>query len=109
MEEKRLRRRWARVSIVLFISGTGYGLFGLLMGRAVYQWKWPGGLAILGMILLIAAVIVRYTSLRCLSCGKEAALPHWNPGKRYYCQCCGNPFLFDDEPDEIEKEHTKEE
>ena len=109
MKEKRLRRRWARVSIVLAISGTGCTLFGWLMGRAVYQWKWPGALAILGIVLLVAAVIVRYTSLRCLSCGKWTALPSWNPGKRYYCQCCGKPFLFDDEPDDIEKEHTKEE
>ena len=109
MKEKRLRRRWARVSIVLAISGTGCTLFGWLMGRAVYQWKWPGALAILGIVLLVAAVIVRYTSLRCLSCGKGTALPSWNPGKRYYCQCCGKPFLFDDEPDDIEKGHTKEE
>ena len=35
MKEKRLRRRWARVSIVLAISGTGCTLFGWLMGRAV--------------------------------------------------------------------------
>ena len=32
MKEKRLRRRWARVSIVLAISGTGCTLFGWLMG-----------------------------------------------------------------------------
>ena len=109
MEKKRLRRLWARVSIVLISSGAGCILLGLLLGRAVYQWKWTGGLAILGIVLLVAAVIVRYTSLRCLSCGKGTALPSWNPGKRYYCQCCGKPFLFDDEPDDIEKEHTKEE
>ena len=109
MKAKRLRRRWARVSIVLAISGTGCTLFGWLMGRAVYQWKWPGALAILGIVLLVAAVIVRYTSLRCPHCGKGIAFPIWNPGKRHYCVNCGKPFLFDDEPDEIEKEHTKEE
>ena len=109
MKEKRLRRRWARVSIVLAISGTGCTLLGWLMGRAVYQWKWPGALAILGIVLLIAAVIVRYTFLRCPHCGKGVAFPIWHPGKCHYCVYCGKPFLFDDEPDEIEKEHTKEE
>lgn len=109
MEEKRLRRRWARVSIVLVISGAGCILLGLLLGRAVYPWKWTGGLIILGSVLLVAALMVKYTSLRCPSCGKGAAMPLWNPGKRFYCPCCGKPFLFDDEPDEIEKEHTKEE
>ncbi len=109
MKEKRLRRRWARVSIVLAISGTGCTLLGLLMGRAVYQWKWPGALAILGIVLLVAAVIVRYTFLRCPHCGKGVAFPIWHPGKCHYCVYCGKPFLFDDEPDEIEKEHTKEE
>lgn len=109
MEEKRLRRRWARVNIVLIGSGVGCVLLGLLMGRAVYQWKWPGGLIILGIVLLVAAVIVRYTSLRCPHCGKGIAFPIWNHGKRHYCVNCGKPFLFDDEPDEIEKEHTKEE
>ena len=39
MEKKRLRRRWARVSIVLVISGAGCILLGLLLGRAVYSWK----------------------------------------------------------------------
>ena len=109
MEKKRLRRLWARVSIVLIISGAGCILLGLLLGRAVYQWKWTGGLAILGIVLLVAAVIVKETSMRCPHCGQRAALPSWNPGKRYYCPYCGKPFLFDDEPDEIEKEHTKEE
>lgn len=43
MEKKRLRRRWARVSIVLVISGAGCILLGLLLGRAAYPWKWTGG------------------------------------------------------------------
>ena len=109
MKEKRLQRRWARVSIVLVISGAGCTLFGWLMGRVVYPLEAADRLTFLGLALVAAALTIQLTSMRCPYCGKGKTLPRWNPGKRYYCAFCGKPFLFDDEPDEIEKEQTKEE
>ena len=41
--------------------------------------------------------------------GNTVAIGWWNPGQRYYCSCCGRPFLFDDDPPDKAETTTKEE
>lgn len=101
MKVKRLSRRWARRCSLLMVAGCGLVLLG-----AVLRAK---PVLIVGCVLLVAEVILQVTFLRCRYCGRDVAPPRWNPGRHYYCNHCGKPFLFDDEPEEIEEDQTREE
>ena len=99
---KRLKRKWARVCTVLmvltilcvFLPWVMYDL----LGRSI-AWAIAG---VTGATLgLTAMLIVKFVCLRCPNCGKSAARPQWKPGTRYYCPCCGKPFVYDDEPEEM--------
>jgi hypothetical protein len=49
------------------------------------------------LICFSVSTYLRWKFLACPNCGKGVAVPRWKPGKRGYCSCCGQPFVFDDE------------
>ena len=100
MEQKRLKRSWARICWMLRLFGAGITIFGALLRVIPFL--------VVGCLLMGAYVAVRIIFLHCPNCGKDLAQPQWNPGKPFYCKRCGRPFLFDDPPDKTETT-TKEE
>ncbi|WP_295580946.1 hypothetical protein [uncultured Oscillibacter sp.] len=99
---KRLERKWARrctvlagVTVLCALLPWGAGLVGLTSPVFVL-------LGVSGTVLgLLALLVARLRHLGCPNCGKGVARPQWRPGRRYYCPCCGKPFVYDDE-EEIE-------
>ena len=109
MEQKRLKRFWARARMVL----TGLCFLTWLIDYAVME-TLPAGasltLCALGCLFLLAMVVVTRRHLRCTCCGKGIANGYWNPSKKtVYCPHCGKPFLFDDDPPDKAETTTKEE
>lgn len=103
MERKRLKRFWARARLLLACGGFGGCLLaGVLAWAEASKWVFLAVL-LLSLALLTAMIAVTLLFLRCPGCGKTVAIGWWNPGQRYYCSCCGRPFLFDDDPPEGEE------
>lgn len=55
--------------------------------------------AVIAVVSIILAFYLRLRWFVCPYCEKGMAYPLWKQGKRYYCSCCGKPFIYDDEPD----------
>jgi len=53
---------------------------------------------ILGIPGIAATVLIRLECLRCSNCGRGIGPARWDPGKWSCCPCCGEPLVFDDEP-----------
>ena len=101
MEQKRLKRFWARICWMLRLSGVGITMFGALLRSMP--------VLLVGCFLMGACLVVLIVFLHCPNCGKDLARPQWNPGEPFYCTRCGKPFLFDDDPPDPEETTTKEE
>lgn len=107
MEQKRLKRFWARTRLVLL--AVVVLLWGLARLLALPQWI-DIVLFVAGWLFLLAMVVVTSRHLRCTNCGKRIANGFWNPSKKtVYCPYCGEPFLFDDDPPDKRETTTKEE
>nr|WP_325213427.1 hypothetical protein [uncultured Oscillibacter sp.] len=99
MEVKTLKRKWARLCVVLLGLTVGFIALPVVMCELLEAdlavW---GRLGLIGALGGIAAVTaVRYYCLRCPNCGRGMAAPQWKTGERRYCPCCGEPFVYDDE------------
>ena len=101
MEQKRLKRSWARICWMLRLFGAGITIFGALLRGIPFL--------VVGCLLMGAYVAVWIIFLHCPNCGKDLAQPQWNPGKPFYCKRCGRPFLFDDDPPDKTETTTREE
>ena len=97
MEQKRLKRFWARAVIVLFAAALLLYLI-VCLGSSALGHGVRIGLVVAGTTLLLAAAAVGLVFLRCTNCGKTLARCVWKPGRTYYCPFCGKPFLYDDDP-----------
>lgn len=94
---KRTHARLCTVLLVLTILFAGLPVWMYNVMRADALW-WAflgvGGASFCG----ISMMIVKSRCLRCPVCGRSSARPQWSAGKRrYYCPCCGKPFVYDDE------------
>jgi hypothetical protein len=95
----KLQRKWARVICVLlmltclcmFLPVVAYDL--LDADSILWGCIGVGGT----LICFSVSIYLRWKFLACPNCGKGVAVPRWKPGKRGYCSCCGQPFVFDDE------------
>ena len=109
MGQKRLKRFWARVRLLLACGGVGGAiLIGVLGMLAASEWILLAAM-VLTAALLTGMIVVSLRFLRCTTCGKTIAVGWWNPGQRFYYSCCGKPFLFDDDPPDETETTTKEE
>ena len=103
---KPLRRKWARVSLVLHYLGWGLFvvvslIFGELLERDFNISTFGVGMLGVGMVL-IGPVLWRLTA-RCPHCGKRGGPLSWVYLKAY-CSRCGHVLPFDDGP--IHEEET---
>lgn len=100
-----IKRKWARVSISLMISGLILALIlptfvsedsSLLLGVAVF----------ICLALTIAGAIIKLVFCKCPNCGSLAAsnFMTWSAGEKvFYCPRCGKRLTYDDE-DKREKD-----
>ena len=93
----KLERKWARMCLVLLLMAIlSLGELALVHGNLFVT----VAILIQFVLFFIAAGVVRHIGLRCAHCGKYDCPPRWNPGRRFYCPNCGEPFIFADEEDE---------
>lgn len=102
---KTLKRKHARLALVLLgltiPSAAVPWLACDVLGRDSLFW---GVVGVGGATAFsIAALFVIFCFLRCPGCGKTIAGIRWNSGGQSYCPRCGEPFIFDDEPEESEE------
>ena len=86
----KLLRKYARMVIVLLIAGVMFALIAIISRNIP--------LVVLGVLLITAAAIIRFTCLRCPNCGRYSAPPRWSYAiKTIHCPGCGKPFEYNDE------------
>ena len=109
MEQKRLSRKWLRISLTLIYAILAiYVLMGIFAFLRILR-EVVSALLVVTVILMAADIAIQYLFLRCTTCGKNLARGSWNPGKTFYCPYCGRPFLFDDDPPDETETTTREE
>ena len=88
-----LKRKYARISIVLFLVGVAVILLSPTFSYFGNDW----GLVFYftGLALDIAAFVVRFIFIRCQSCGKVSPMPQWTRSGTIYCHKCGERFDYD--------------
>ena len=98
----KLKRKYARLIIVLLAVDVLLVLLVPLLFRwdAPVFWVTAGVCAVVTLSLLIPYLRMRL--LLCPHCGRGVAQPYWNAGTGHeqFCVKCGQPFVFDDDPDE---------
>ena len=87
-----LKRRYARISIVL----TLLGLTVLILFRTYYGHVYERVFTCIGAALAIAGMIIGFIFMRCPSCGKRSAMPQWSKSGTRRCIYCGECFVYDD-------------
>ena len=109
MEQKRLSRKWMRISLTLTYAILAiYVLMGIFAFLRISR-EAVGALLVVAVILMAVDFAISYFFLRCTTCGKNFAKGSWNPRRPSYCRYCGRPFLFDDDPPDKTETTTKEE
>ena len=88
-----LKRKYARISIVLLVAGVAvilmcptFGYISVLTGTVCY---------FTGLALAIAGFVVRFIFIRCPSCEKVSPMPQWTRSGTIYCHKCGERFTYD--------------
>ena len=104
---EKLKRKYARLCLVflamtlIFVAMPVVMCDFLDLDAALWGRLGVGG-AVICMVLIW---YVRNCCLRCPHCGRGLAVPRWNAGERRYCSSCGEPFIFDDEPEAAEESY----
>ena len=87
-----LKRRYARISIVLVALGAAI----FLLFRVYYGHVYEIAFVCIGTAVLIAGMVVSFIFIKCPSCGKRSTGPQWSKSGTRYCRYCGERFIYDD-------------
>ena len=87
-----LKRRYARISIVLTVLGLAI----LLLFRTYYGHVYEIVFVYIGAALSITGMIIGFIFMKCPSCGKRSAMPQWSKSGTRHCIYCGECFVYDD-------------
>ena len=87
-----LKRRYARISIVLVILGLAI----LLLFKTYYGNVYEIVFACIGVALSIAGIVISFIFIRCPSCRRRSVGPQWSKSGTRYCSFCGERFVYDD-------------
>lgn len=83
----KMSRKWARLSIVLLAAGAALACAGVMLDQIA-----P---IIPGFVLMLAAVAIKLTKLRCPNCGAFTTTPQWSGNGNKRCKKCNQPIKYD--------------
>lgn len=84
---KKVSRFWARTSITLTVGGCL-----LIFLGAGWRFAW---VIILGGLMVLAALLIKFCFLRCPQCGWGGQNPRWSKKRSLHCVKCGAEIEYD--------------
>ncbi len=104
-----LKRKWARVSIVLIGSGLATLLVNLLLGEVVFFVSEVsiGWMTSCGITLMFLGLFCHLFTSNCPHCGGLGPGPRWSYWDDEYCPRCGQVYPYDDRPGNYLKEEPR--
>jgi len=88
-----IKRKHARLSIVLLLSGIVCLLLGIAFENTFYSFAIV--VYIMSVVLVAAAVVVSFKYLKCPGCRRRSSLPQWSGGGKHKCRYCGTEYSYD--------------
>lgn len=104
-----LKRKWARVSIVLTGTGLAMLLVNLLLGEVVFFVSEVsiGWMTSCGVALTFLGLFCHLFTSNCPHCGGLGPRPRWSYWDDEYCTRCGRVYPYDDRPGDSTKEELR--
>lgn len=95
-----LRRKWARVSIILTVSGLVLLMVNLLLGEVILFVSEVsiGWMTSCGIALMLLGAACRLFASSCPHCGGPGPRPRWSYWDDEFCPRCGKVYPYDDRP-----------
>lgn len=89
--KSKLKRKYAYLCLILFVAGiVCVWLPFLLVSFEIGKYC-----VIVGSILILFALGIKYTLLKCPCCGYRGLVPQWKGNGNYHCPRCGKKVLWE--------------
>lgn len=83
----KIPRIWSRIGIVLIGLGAVLYALAVLTSANIYIW--------VGSLFLLIALYIKFSILKCPTCGWGGATPQWSKNKTIHCPKCGSALEYD--------------
>ena len=87
----KLKRKYAYLCLSLFIVGivcVWFPFLFTLLDIGKY-------FVIVGIVLILCSLGIKYTLLKCPCCGYKGLVPQWRSNNNYYCPKCGKKIIWE--------------
>ncbi len=86
----KLKRKYAYLCLSLFVAGI-ICIWLPLLFHSSGAGKW---FVIVGVVLILGALGIKYTLLKCPCCGYKGLIPQWRGNSNYHCPKCGEKITW---------------
>lgn len=87
----KLKRKYAYLCLILFIAGIACIWLPLLFTSSEIGKYF----VIAGVVLILSALGIKYTLLKCPCCGYKGLVPQWRENNNCHCPKCGEKITWE--------------